>query len=186
MKSRFTTLREDERIPFRVHPMLATLVTKAFHRAGWVSEEKYDGYRILAYKEGAKVTLLSRNAKDLSRSFPEIARAIGELKPRTLLLDGEAVAVDRNHVTRFQLLQRGGVPIVYAAFDCHYQDGHDLRNAPLRERRLGHPIKIGLAEILAVVLSHGENLRRRQDLGVLIAWMSLHRCSLSPLMTSFP
>ncbi len=86
--------------------MLATLVGKPFHRAGWVYEEKYDGYRILAYKEGAKVTLLSRNAKDRSRSFPEISRAIGELKPRTLLLDGEAVAVDRNHVTRFQLLQR--------------------------------------------------------------------------------
>lgn len=116
--------------------MLATLVAKPFHRAGWVYEEKYDGYRILAYKEGATVTLLSRNAKDRSRSFPEIAKAIGQLKPRRLLLDGEAVAFDRNQVSRFQLLQQGSVPVVYAAFDCLYRDGRDLRTAPLRERRL--------------------------------------------------
>ena len=36
-----------DRIPFRVRPMLATLVRKPFHRPGWVYEEKYDGYRIL-------------------------------------------------------------------------------------------------------------------------------------------
>jgi bifunctional non-homologous end joining protein LigD len=49
----------SDRIPFRVSPMLASLVPKPFQQSGWVYEEKYDGYRILAYKEGAKVTLLS-------------------------------------------------------------------------------------------------------------------------------
>jgi ATP-dependent DNA ligase len=49
-----------DRIPIRVRPMLALLVPKPFNRSGWVFEEKYDGIRILAYKEGAKVTLLSR------------------------------------------------------------------------------------------------------------------------------
>jgi ATP-dependent DNA ligase len=34
--------------------MLATLVPEPFHRSGWVYEEKYDGDRILAYKEGAQ------------------------------------------------------------------------------------------------------------------------------------
>jgi bifunctional non-homologous end joining protein LigD len=48
--------------------MLASLVAQPFHRKGWVYEEKYDGYRILAYKEGPHVTLLSRNAKDRTRS----------------------------------------------------------------------------------------------------------------------
>ena len=51
--------RASDRIPFRVRPMLATLVDEPFHRPGWVYEEKYDGYRILAYKEGSGVTLLS-------------------------------------------------------------------------------------------------------------------------------
>ena len=48
-----------DRIPFRVRPMLATLVDEPFHKPGWVYEEKYDGYRILAYKEGSQVTLLA-------------------------------------------------------------------------------------------------------------------------------
>ena len=52
-----------DRIPIRVRPMLALLVPAPFHGPGWVFEEKYDGIRILAYKEGSKVTLLSRNDK---------------------------------------------------------------------------------------------------------------------------
>lgn len=45
-----------DKIPFRVQPMLATLVSEPFDRPGWVYEEKYDGFRILAYKEGASVS----------------------------------------------------------------------------------------------------------------------------------
>ena len=47
-----TARRPAARVPFRTGPMLATLVEEPFHRPGWVYEEKYDGYRILAYKEG--------------------------------------------------------------------------------------------------------------------------------------
>jgi bifunctional non-homologous end joining protein LigD len=115
--------------------MLATLVDEPFDRAGWVYEEKYDGYRILAYKEGARVTLLSRNAKDRSATFPEIAQDVARLRARTVLLDGEVVAFDAKLVSRFQLLQRGDAPHVFAVFDCLYLDGADLRLRPLSERR---------------------------------------------------
>lgn len=125
----------SDRIPFRVHPMLATLVDEPFHRTGWVYEEKYDGYRILAYKEGSKVTLFSRNAKDRTESFSQIAEAIATLPDRSLLLDGEAVAFDGKLVSRFQLLQQGDRPYVYAVFDCLYRNGRDLRNEPLPVRR---------------------------------------------------
>ncbi len=114
--------------------MLATLVDEPFHRKGWVYEEKYDGYRILAYKEGKEVTLLSRNAKDRTGTFPDIARAIAGLPDRALLLDGEAVAFDSKLVSRFQLLQQGEAT-VYAVFDCLYRNGRDLRNEPLPVRR---------------------------------------------------
>src|ERR1700730_2497867 len=116
-----------ERIPFRVRPMLATLVPEPFHKSGWVYEEKYDGDRILAYKEGAWVHLFSRNAKDHSAAFPEIAAAIGALPHRTLLLDGEVIALDSHGVSRFQLLQRRSVEPKYAVFDCLYRDGRDFR-----------------------------------------------------------
>ena len=115
--------------------MLATLVPKPFHQAGWVYEEKYDGYRILAYKEGSEVTLLSRNAKDRTQWFSSVARAVSALGPKTLLLDGEVVTFDRRGVSRFQLLQNREAEPEYAVFDCLYRDGRDLRRAPLTKRR---------------------------------------------------
>lgn len=115
--------------------MLATLVDAPFHKPGWVYEEKYDGYRILAYKEGSAITLLSRNDRNRTDSFRDVARALAQLRPRTLLLDGEVVGFDRRLVSRFQLLQQGAVPLVYAVFDCLYVNGRDLRTAPLEARR---------------------------------------------------
>jgi bifunctional non-homologous end joining protein LigD len=123
------------RIPFRIQPMLATLVAKPFHRPGWVYEEKYDGYRLLAYKEGDHVTLLSRTAHNRTEAFPTITNAVARLKPRTLLLDGEVVAFDRRRVSRFQLLQQGDSARVFAVFDCLYVEGRDLRKTPLAARR---------------------------------------------------
>jgi bifunctional non-homologous end joining protein LigD len=123
-----------DRIPIRVKPMLATLVAEPFDRPGWVYEEKYDGYRILAYKEGGSVRLLSRNGNDRTDTFSRVAADVARLKDRTLLLDGEVVAFDAAEVSRFQLLQRG-VSQAFAVFDCLYRNGRDLRRAPLEERR---------------------------------------------------
>ena len=88
----------NHRIPFfRVEPIFATLVATPFDKPSWVYEEKYDGDRVLAYKEEARVRLLSRNGKDRTLSFPRIAMAIRELpQPHvTLLLDGEVVVVGK-------------------------------------------------------------------------------------------
>jgi bifunctional non-homologous end joining protein LigD len=100
-----------------------------------VFEEKYDGVRILAYKEGSGVSLISRNAIDRTARYPEIAAAIRRLKPQTLLLDGEVVAFDAKHVSHFQLLQQGKGRPQYAVFDCLYANGHDLRKEALSLRR---------------------------------------------------
>jgi bifunctional non-homologous end joining protein LigD len=125
----------SDRIPFRVKPMLATLVKQPFDKPGWVYEEKYDGYRILAYKEGGRVTLLSRNGNDRTGTFSGVAAAVAKLPGRTLLLDGEVVVFDSKWVSRFQLLQNSGAEPSYAVFDCLYKDGRDLRRNPLSERR---------------------------------------------------
>lgn len=119
--------------------MLATLVPEPFDRPGWVFEEKYDGIRAIAYRRGKKVSLFSRNLKDLAKDFPDIARAMKALPGRDVVLDGEIVAFDGHGVSRFQLLQRRalGEPIapVFAAFDCLARDGASLLSLPLRERR---------------------------------------------------
>jgi bifunctional non-homologous end joining protein LigD len=124
-----------DNIPFRVRPMLATLVRQPFDRPGWVYEEKYDGDRMLAYKEGPRVTILSRSGLDRTRSFPVVAGAITALPHRTLLLDGEIVVFDAAGVSRFQLLQEGRSQPSYAVFDCLYKDGVDLRSSSLGARR---------------------------------------------------
>jgi bifunctional non-homologous end joining protein LigD len=122
-------------IPFRVDPMLTTLAREPFNRKGWVFEEKYDGYRIVAYKEGPQVRLFSRNAIDRTARYPHIAAAIRALRPNTLVLDGEVVVFDRGQISRFQLLQRGSVDSVFIAFDCLFVNGKDLRRQPLSARR---------------------------------------------------
>ena len=124
-----------DKIPFRIEPMLPTLVASPFDRSGWVYEEKYDGYRILAYKESSRVTLLSRNGKERTEAYPEVAAAVAKLPASTLLLDGEVVAFDKRRVSRFQLLQEGKAAPLYAVFDCLYQNGRDSRAEPLSLRR---------------------------------------------------
>ena len=122
-------------VPFRVSPMLATLVDAPFARPNWVFEEKYDGVRMIAYKEGPRVSLISRNAIDRTARYPEIAIAVQKLKPKTLCIDGEVVVFDAKRVSRFQLLQQGKGQPQYAVFDCLYAEGKDLRKKVLSVRR---------------------------------------------------
>jgi bifunctional non-homologous end joining protein LigD len=126
-------------MPTVVKPMLATLVDAPFHREGWSYEEKYDGYRIIAFKNGRDVRLVTRNLIDRTASFPEIAAALAKLAAPTLVLDGEICIFDEEGVSRFQLLQRRGLgshsPPVFVVFDCLYARGADQRRLPLDERR---------------------------------------------------
>jgi len=136
--------------------MLATLVDGPFHLVGWVYEEKYDGIRILACKDGRRVRLITRNLKDRTADFPEIAAAVVALSAPTLVLGGEVVLVDQQHVSRFQLLQRRELGErsrrpVFAVFDCLYARGRDLRSVPLSRRRavLEAEVKEGDVLVLA-------------------------------------
>jgi bifunctional non-homologous end joining protein LigD len=138
----------NPRIRFRVRPMLATLVAEPVNRPGWVYEEKYDGDRIIAYKEGDRVRLWSRNQKDRTERFPGSVMAIKRLRPRTLLLDGEVAVFDRKGVSRFQLLQQKGGDFVYSVFDCLFHDGKDLRRQPLTARRAVLEASIGSSPAL--------------------------------------
>jgi bifunctional non-homologous end joining protein LigD len=105
----------------------------------WLHEIKHDGYRIVARLEEGEVQLVSRNGKDWTKEFPEVARAVGRLQAGTALLDGEVAAVLPSGATSFQALQQRGsskaTPLVYFAFDLLHLDGWDLRPAKLEDRK---------------------------------------------------
>ena len=69
-------------LPKRLQPMLATLTDAPFDDKGWIFEDKYDGFRMVANTHGGKVTLYSRNGKIISHSYIEVAKALEDGKGR--------------------------------------------------------------------------------------------------------
>jgi bifunctional non-homologous end joining protein LigD len=122
-------------------PMQPTQVREPFHREGWVYEEKVDGWRILAYKDGSRVRLLSRSDIDHAKRFRGVAAAIAALSDETLVLDGEVAIFDQALRSRFDLLRQSdpsivSTPPIFIAFDVLYRAGQDLSQVALRDRRL--------------------------------------------------
>jgi bifunctional non-homologous end joining protein LigD len=74
--------------------MIPTPVLKPFHRDGWAYEEKVDGYRMIAYKDGRDVRLISRTGTDYANRYSDLANAIAQLEAPTLVLDGELAVFD--------------------------------------------------------------------------------------------
>lgn len=127
-------------MPQNIYPQLATLVDKPPDDEQWIHEIKFDGYRILAFKKGNKVTLLSRNQYDWTDKFPNIVRAINQLPIENGLFDGEVVILDDQSRSNFQLLQNAikaysDAPFIYYIFDLLYYEQYDIRNLPLIKRK---------------------------------------------------
>ena len=128
-------------LPRFVPPQLATLVARAPTGEDWLHEMKFDGYRILARRDDAGVTLLSRNGREWTDRFPTVAESVRALPARELLLDGEVAVVTSDGRTSFQALQNfmsdGGRSgdLVYMVFDLLHADGQDLTGARLEDRK---------------------------------------------------
>jgi bifunctional non-homologous end joining protein LigD len=86
-------------------PMLAQSSDDLPVGGGWTYEVKWDGYRCLAVKESGRVTLWSRNQKDLTRDYPGIEAALGTLRVPSFVIDGEVVVLDATGRPSFQALQ---------------------------------------------------------------------------------
>jgi bifunctional non-homologous end joining protein LigD len=120
--------------------MQPTQVKQPFHRDGWVYEEKIDGWRMLAYKDGRTVRLESRNGVDHTQRFPELAAAVAALPSRMLVLDGEVAVFDYQLRSRFEWLrdpdpEQVATPPLLMVFDLLYRAGRDQTKRPPRERR---------------------------------------------------
>ena len=100
-------------------PMAATLTQERFTAAEWIFERKFDGIRLLAYKNGADISLYSRNR--LPQNLPLIAKAISAIPNQQLILDGE-------------ITWSGGTS-KYHVFDILWLDGNSVTSLPLEERQ---------------------------------------------------
>lgn len=104
----------------------------------WLYEVKFDGFRVLAIKNGKNVQLWSRNKKRLDERFPEVKEAVAKLPIESGMIDGEVCALDEKGRSSFQLLQNSAEalhPIVYYVFDILFVGSKDLRGFPLLERK---------------------------------------------------
>ena len=102
--------------------MHATQVARPFHTKGWVYEEKYDGWRMVALKESDRVRLISRNGRDHTKRFRDLVEALTALKPASFTLDGEVAVFDEELVSRFEWLRHLNhgdlaTPPLYMGFD---------------------------------------------------------------------
>jgi bifunctional non-homologous end joining protein LigD len=128
---------------------LATLGERPFSDPAWLYEIKYDGVRVLASRDGDRVTLYGRSGQDTTSRYPEVVRALRALPIRRFVVDGEIVALDDAGRPSFQRLQprmaltdpreiaRAAAqwPAVGVFFDCLVLDDRDLRRLPLVDRK---------------------------------------------------
>jgi bifunctional non-homologous end joining protein LigD len=136
-------------MPRNIQPMLATLSDKPFDNPAWLFELKMDGIRALVCKEGGRIDMWTRNARQLSNRFPVLAKALTEVAADSVILDGEIVALDEKGYSHFSLIQPRihltrahdiaeadvSIPVYFYAFDLLYLNGFNLMAFPLLERK---------------------------------------------------
>ncbi|RQW96967.1 ATP-dependent DNA ligase [Micromonospora inaquosa] len=127
--------------------MLAAPVDEVPEGAGLVHEPKWDGWRVIAFRDDDGVYLQSRAGRNLSTYFPDITRAIRAAVPVGAVLDGELIVFERGRTSFAQLQRRitAGRGLLRLARECpaHYvlfdlladAGGQLLLNLPLSERR---------------------------------------------------
>lgn len=133
-------------LPRLVRPMTARLsrgLPADEDRFGW--ELKWDGVRAVAYVEDGRLRLLSRNDRDITASYPELA-VLARMPPHPLVLDGEIIALDggrpgfarlqsRMHVQRPTERLVRSVPVQYYLFDVLHLGDEPLLRLRYTERR---------------------------------------------------
>jgi bifunctional non-homologous end joining protein LigD len=135
--------------PEWLEPMAATLTQDRFTGPEWIFERKFDGVRLIAFKQGESVRLYSRNR--LPQSIPPVIEAIASLPVRDAILDGEVTW--------------GRGTVSYHVFDVMWLDGRDVTSLPL-EARLALlsdlPLRAPLRRVAALDDTRPWELARRE------------------------
>ncbi|WP_166041387.1 ATP-dependent DNA ligase [Sphingosinicella sp. YJ22] len=128
-------------------PMEAKPVEALPEGEGWRFEPKWDGFRVLAFRDGEEVELQSKGLKPLGRYFPELVELVRGLPGDRFVIDGEMVIVSGGNLS-FDALQMRlhpaasrvarlarETPARILLFDCLAMDGESLLDSPLARRR---------------------------------------------------
>ena len=120
-----------------IHPCQAALVSSPPSGPLWTHEIKFDGYRLIARKDGDKVRLWTRPGSDYSARFTRIREAVAALPVERAVLDGEAIVLRSDATSDFFALRstEGQAAAVLVAFDVLDVDGQDVRAEPLERRQ---------------------------------------------------
>lgn len=136
--------RQDH--PDWLSPMLAVLTDDRFSDPDWIYERKLDGERVLIFREGDRIRLMTRNRNCVSETYPELVEALSGQPAADFIADGEVVTFDGN-VSSFSRLQgrmqikdadrarASDIPVYLYLFDLMHLDGRDLTGLPLRQRK---------------------------------------------------
>jgi len=133
--------------------MLAKLGDKdIFNRkslAGYIFEPKFDGTRVLIYKEGNNIELINRRDKDITYKYPELLEIPRNIKCENCVLDAELVILDKDGNPDFKLLEQREqidnkmvieerskkMSAILFVFDILEKDGQSIIDKPLGERK---------------------------------------------------
>ena len=128
------------KMPASQAPQLAQPADDAPKAGDWLSEIKLDGYRLLAFKQGGTVRLMTRNGLDWTHRLGTIAAAVAKAGPDAMLLDGELAALRQDGTSSFADLQAAlsgarGIRLTFHVFDLLHWNGWDFRAARLDARK---------------------------------------------------
>jgi hypothetical protein len=159
--------------------MLTTSAARLPEGEHWSYEVKWDGYRTLAVKDGARVTLLSRNLKDATGQYSTAVRAVAEIRETSALLDGEIVAIDEQ---RSSSRLHHTVHTIRSTHRTHYIWGRHILNSAARDDDRASPADKGRHgnpdEVLEWSLVHSPRIETTEP-----ERASNHRRSMSRLQT---
>ena len=127
--------------------MLAKRIDALPAGEGWIFEPKWDGFRALAFRDGAELFLQSRDERPLARYFPELLAPLEQGLPERCVVDGEIVIAGADGLD-FEALQlrlhpaasrvaklAHASPAAIVLFDVLCAGERDLRAVPFAERR---------------------------------------------------
>lgn len=144
--------------------------TEALPESGdWVAQIKWDGVRMLTYFDGNEVRLINRRLNDRTMQYPEIANISSYCNAKSVILDGEIIALKDGKPSFHEIMRRDGVrnsknipqllktvPVVYMIFDILFHDGQWVIDRSLQQRQQLLSKVISTSERIQLVPNHSD------------------------------